>query len=69
MSDIDIALADEVGKFYDDPLGFVMFAYQWGEPGTLLEGRRLRVGLPVHDLATDCWIHMGRHSADSVLPP
>lgn len=38
MSDIDIQLADEVSKFYDDPLGFVLFAYQWGEPGTLLEG-------------------------------
>jgi len=26
----DELLADEIGKFYDDPLGFVMFAYDWG---------------------------------------
>ncbi len=38
MSDIDIQLADEVSKYYDDPLGFVLMAYRWGEPGTLLEG-------------------------------
>jgi hypothetical protein len=33
----DLQLADEVAKFYDDPLGFVMFAYPWGEPGGPLE--------------------------------
>ena len=38
MSDIDIQLADEVGKYYSDPLGFVMMAFQWGEPGTSLHG-------------------------------
>lgn len=38
MSDIDIQLADEVSKFYDDPLGFVHFAFQWKEPGTPLHG-------------------------------
>lgn len=32
---IDVELADEIAKFYDDPLGFVMFAYPWGEPGEL----------------------------------
>jgi hypothetical protein len=26
----DELLADEIGKFYNDPLGFVMFAYDWG---------------------------------------
>jgi hypothetical protein len=31
----DVMLADEVSKFYADPLGFVMFAYPWGEPGPL----------------------------------
>lgn len=30
-------LLDEVEKFYDDPLGFVMFAFPWGQPGTDLE--------------------------------
>lgn len=38
MSDIDIQLADEVGKYYDDPLGFVMMAFQWGEEGSSLHG-------------------------------
>ncbi len=28
-------LAIFVGQFYDDPLGFVMAAYPWGEPGAL----------------------------------
>lgn len=31
----DVMLAEEVSKFYADPLGFVMFAYPWGEPGPL----------------------------------
>lgn len=33
----DILLAEEVANFYDDPLGFVMFAYPWGEAETPLE--------------------------------
>lgn len=33
----DLQLAEEIARFYDDPLGFVMFAYPWGEPGTALE--------------------------------
>jgi hypothetical protein len=28
-------LADELANFYADPLGFVLFAYPWGEPGPL----------------------------------
>ena len=28
-------LADEISKFYADPLGFVLFAYPWGELGPL----------------------------------
>jgi hypothetical protein len=31
----DIALAEEIAQFYADPLGFVEFAYPWGEPGPL----------------------------------
>lgn len=27
----DVVLAEEVSQFYDDPLGFVMFAFDWGE--------------------------------------
>lgn len=30
-------LVDEVGEFYADPLGFVLFAYPWGEPGPLID--------------------------------
>ena len=33
----DEDLADFVGTFYDDPLGFVLACYPWGEPGTALE--------------------------------
>lgn len=31
----NLQLADEVAGFYADPLGFVKFAYPWGEPGLL----------------------------------
>lgn len=31
------SLAEAVGQFYYDPLGFVLFAFPWGEPGTPLE--------------------------------
>lgn len=31
----DLALAEEISGYYDDPLGFVLFAYPWGDPGPL----------------------------------
>ena len=31
------ALAEQMGQFYADPLGFVMFAFPWGKKGTALE--------------------------------
>jgi hypothetical protein len=31
----DVRLADAVSEYYDDPLGFVLFAFPWGEPGAL----------------------------------
>lgn len=31
----DLVLFDEMGELRDDPLGFVQFAYPWGEPGPL----------------------------------
>ncbi len=34
---IESQLADEVANYYADPLGFVRFAYPWGEKGTILE--------------------------------
>lgn len=32
---VDLQLADELANFYADPLGFVKFAYPWGEAGPL----------------------------------
>jgi hypothetical protein len=37
MQDIDLQLGDQIAKFYDDPLGFVLFSYPWGAPGGILE--------------------------------
>lgn len=37
MSATDMTLADELVKFYDDPLGFVQWAFQWGEKGSPLQ--------------------------------
>lgn len=31
----DLLLAEAVAEYYDDPLGFVLFAFPWGEPGPL----------------------------------
>jgi hypothetical protein len=36
-SELDLQLADDVAQFYADPLGFVMWAYPWGQAGTVLE--------------------------------
>jgi hypothetical protein len=33
--DVNVELAEFVGQFYADPLGFVMAAFPWGEPGPL----------------------------------
>lgn len=35
ISQADLELADFVGQFYADPLGFVLACYPWGEPGPL----------------------------------
>lgn len=32
---LQIQLADAVSEFYADPLGFILFAFPWGEPGEL----------------------------------
>ncbi len=34
---LDLELADEIAKFYADPLGYVRFAFPWREPGPLAE--------------------------------
>lgn len=36
-AEFEESLADDIGEFYDDPYGFVMYALPWGEEGTLLE--------------------------------
>jgi hypothetical protein len=33
----DQALAEDIAQFYDDPYGFVMYVFPWGQPGTELE--------------------------------
>lgn len=30
-------LAEDIGSFFDDPYGWVMYVFPWGEPGTQLE--------------------------------
>lgn len=35
FTDQDEELGRELSRFFDDPLGFVMFAFPWGEPGIL----------------------------------
>lgn len=37
FSEQDLELADFIGQFYADPLGFVLAAYPWGEPGPLAD--------------------------------
>jgi hypothetical protein len=37
VRDIDLELADDVARFYSDPLGFVKWAYPWRQPGLLSE--------------------------------
>lgn len=34
---LDVQLADALSQFYDDPYGFVLFAYPWREPGALAD--------------------------------
>lgn len=35
----DLDLVDQIAEFYDDPLGFVLMAFPWGEKGTRLENQ------------------------------
>ncbi|MDT8364301.1 MAG: terminase [Nitrosomonas sp.] len=36
QSDYETALTEKIGEFFHDPLGYVLFAFPWGEPGTEL---------------------------------
>ena len=38
MDNPDHRLAHEIAEFYDDPLGFVLYAFPWGEDHTVLSG-------------------------------
>lgn len=35
LQELDLEIADQLAQFYADPLGFVLWAYPWGEPGPL----------------------------------
>lgn len=37
MKDVEVELQKRISTFHDDPYGFVMYAYPWGEKGTTLE--------------------------------
>lgn len=37
MSELEVKLVEDVAKFVHNPLGYVMYAFPWGEPGTILE--------------------------------
>ncbi|MDP2619898.1 MAG: terminase [Hyphomicrobiales bacterium] len=59
QQEFDRKLADQFGRFYTDPLGFVLFAFPWGKKGTALEKypdgpdkwtRRLFAALAEHTL-------------------
>lgn len=34
----DLELIEDIASFYDDPLGFILYAFPWGEKGTPLAG-------------------------------
>lgn len=36
IASLDVELAEAISQFYADPLGFVLFAFPWGEPGSAL---------------------------------
>jgi len=35
LTEADIKIADDIGNFFYNPVGFVRYAYPWGEPGPL----------------------------------
>ena len=35
LSELDLALIEDIARFYADPLGFVRYAFPWGEAGAL----------------------------------
>ncbi len=61
------ALLNQLASYHDDPLGFVMWAFPWGEPGTPLEDQSgpepwqraqlERMGRSIRDGAADGCVH------------
>jgi len=49
-----LRLTQKVGRYRFDPLGFVMFAFPWGKPGTALAVRQV----PNRGSAR-CWRSLG----------
>lgn len=41
-SDAEQELLEAIAGFHDDPLGYVLFNFPWGEKGTALQGKSLR---------------------------
>ena len=37
MQDVEVQLVEDIAEFYADPLGYVLYAFPWGEAGTSLE--------------------------------
>jgi hypothetical protein len=37
ITNIDAEISSDCAQYYDDPLGWVLWAFPWGEPGTILE--------------------------------
>lgn len=40
--DLEDQLIEDIGGFYEDPLGYVLYNFPWGVKGTPLEGKKLR---------------------------
>ena len=37
LAEYENELVNDIAQFYADPLGFVLYAFPWGEPGGPLE--------------------------------
>ena len=61
--DLKQMLIDEVATFAQDPLGFVLFAFPWGETGTVLadvDGPR--------QWQANCWVNSAAGCARGTRP-
>src|SRR4051812_36337328 len=58
VAELDGQLVSDVARFTHDPLGFVKFAYPWGEPGELEQNSGPR------DWQTEILGLIGKHFSD-----